>query len=336
MQLIRNPEIKKMIAFCMAFIVLVSIGAYICFDVFVMLYLLSVCVCLMMIFLWMTKQRYEDISILSHEIDKILHTTERNFTLPDKEGELAILTHQISKMTIRLREQSEQLRDEKENLRSAIADISHQIRTPLTTVRMIIHRLMSAELTGEQRNENISEINSMLSRVESLVTALLKIARLESGLVEFEQVPVNIKQLLLSALEPLEIIAEIKEIHIDMDISTDIIFSGDMLWTMEAVCNILKNCIEHTPAGGTLTIRAVENSLYTQIKIADDGVGISEEDLPHLFERFYKGKQSNSQNVGIGLALSRMIIHRQNGTIKIKRVSPHGTEFVITFYKGAI
>lgn len=336
MQIIRNPEIKKMMMLYMAFTFIVSLTAFVVFSPVVMYYILFVCFGALTLFLIHTKHRYEDISNLSYEIDKILHASERAYLVPNQEGELAILTNQIAKMTIRLQEQSEQLQKEKGILSDAIANISHQIRTPLTSIHMTIHRLMKDSLTGEQRNECVCEINSMLSRIEWLITALLKIARLESEIVVFDNKKVAVNELLEMSLAPLEIMMEVKEIHADIQVEQDAAFIGDLAWTNEAVSNILKNCIEHTSQGGALKIRAIENSLYTKITIADNGTGIPEKELPHLFERFYKGENSSAQNIGIGLALSRMIIKKENGTIKVQNVIPHGTEFSITFYKGAV
>lgn len=336
MQIIRNPEIKKMIAVYAIFTFAVCALTCFLFGGAVTGYMALICMAAMLLFLFMTKKRYDDISDLSYEIDKILHATESVYLVPNKEGELAILTNQIAKMVMRLQEQAEQLQNEKGNLRNAIADISHQIRTPLTSIRMTLHQLMNDELTKEERNRSICEINNMLSRIEWLTTALLKIARLESGIAEFAETAVDVSDLIRTALQPLEVMMELKNIHMDMQLQTQAAFTGDFAWTNEAVGNLLKNCIEHTPADGTLTIRTEENSLYTQIRIADNGPGISKEDFPHLFERFYKGKNSAPQNAGIGLALSRIIIGRQNGTIRAANINPHGTEFIVTFYKGAV
>lgn len=349
MQMIRNPEIKKMMAAysiftgiaCVVGLILFSTiknreVSFLWYNAVTLVYIALVCAAAIVLFLFITKQRYNDLSDLSYEIDKILHANEKAYLVPNKEGELALLTNQIAKMTIRLQEQTEQLQAEKNRLSSSIADISHQIRTPLTSVRMVLHRLMSDELTKEQRNDHFHEINGMLSRVEWLITALLKIARLESGAVVLDKAEIDVYKLIKEVLEPLEIMMELKGIHADIQIQDNAVFQGDFSWSNEAVCNIIKNCIEHTPEGGQLKIRALENALYTQIVITDSGTGVPAEDLPHLFERFYKGKNSDVQNVGIGLNLSRMIIHRENGTVKVRNVKPHGTEFELRFYKGAI
>ncbi|WP_342759606.1 HAMP domain-containing sensor histidine kinase [Kineothrix sedimenti] len=283
-----------------------------------------------------TTKRYKAISSLSNQVDSILHSRQRTNFAPDKEGELALLSSEIYKMTMRLQEQTELLQKEKSHLSSSIADISHQIRTPLTSIRMLVPRLGRKELQPEQRSEYIREIVSLLTRIEWLIAALLKIAQLESGVVAFEQTPIKVKELIQKSLAPLEILLEIKDIALEITIADNVCFKGDFFWSMEAIGNILKNCLEHIPENGAVKITASENPLYTEIIISDTGSGIAIEDLPHLFERFYKGKNSGPGNMGIGLALSRMIISRQNGTIKAQNSNPYGAEFHIRFYKGAV
>lgn len=335
MEFFRNPEIKKLLSVSFVFTALVVAGAML-FGILAALYVLLICVIAILIFILFTAKRYKDISYLSYQLDKILHGNERtNFTM-DREGELALLSSEIYKMTVRLQEQSELLQKDKDYLSSAIADISHQIRTPLTSIHMILPRLRQEELSIEQKGKYVREINRLLTRIEWLITALLKMARLESGTVIFEQASIPVTELIQKAIAPLEILIEVKGLLLELAIAPDACFTGDIPWTVEAIGNILKNCIEHTPDKGTLKVMASENPLYTEIKITDTGPGISPEELPHLFERFYKGNNSNPENAGIGLALSHMIIKRQNGTIKAKNISPHGIEFHIRFFKGAI
>ncbi len=189
-------------------------------------------------------------------------------------------------------------------------------------------------MTEKQRREISHELYGMLSGIDWLITALLKISKLDSGTVTFACETVPLKALIEKALAPLLISAELKNQSLSVEVEGD--FSGDVGWTAEAVTNIVKNCMEHTPEGGTICIKASENALFSQIIISDNGAGISKEDLPHIFERFYKGKNSDGKGFGIGLALSRTIISSQNGTVKAENASPAGALFTVRFYKGTV
>ena len=174
----------------------------------------------------------------------------------------------------------------------------------------------------------------MLGRIEWLITALLKISKLDAGTVEFKQEFIPLDQLIAKATAPLLIPMELRLQELRVKATGN--FTGDISWTCEALTNIIKNCMEHTPAEGRIEIQASENALYTEIIISDNGQGIEKEDLPHIFERFYKGKNSDNKSFGIGLALARMIITSQNGIIKAEDNISQGTVFTIRFYKGTV
>lgn len=237
-------------------------------------------------------------------------------------------------MTIRLREQQQTLTREKAYLADSIADISHQIRTPLTSINLLIGLLSEPKLTDARRQQLIHELYELLSRIDWLITTLLKISRLDAGTVQFKQEQVSLEELLkkscVTLLIPMELRGQELRIHADGA------FRGDLSWTSEAIGNIVKNCMEHTPEGGRIEIEATENALFSEIIIKDNGTGISPEDLPHIFERFYKGKDSDGKSFGIGLALSRMIIAGQGGTVKAENRKPVGAMFTIRFYKGTV
>lgn len=331
----RNPEVKKQFLLYFLFTVGSSVITAL-YDPSAGGIVLAVCGVSALLFGVFTQRRYHEISNLSERLDQILHGVKTSTITPDKEGELAVLSSEISKLVVRLQEQTEQLQKDKKYLSDSIADISHQIKTPLTSIRMVLPRLRREELTPQQKSEYVQEINRLLSRMEWLITILLKIARLESGTVQFEKKPIKVSSLIEEVIHPLEIVMEVKEITAHISVDENAQFEGDFLWTVEAVANIMKNCIEHLPKSGTLWISAIENPIYTEIFISDSGDGIASEDLPHLFERFYKGKNAKTENAGIGLALSQMILARQNGIIKVENLSPNGAGFHIRFYKGAV
>jgi len=282
-----------------------------------------------------TYRRYRKIYELSADIDRILHGDDMAVSLNKyHEGELGVLQSEIHKMTGRLREQKKQLQDDKVYLADSIADISHQIRTPLTSINLLVQLLSEPNISDERRMKLTHELLGLLSRIDWLITTLLKISKLDAGTVQFKQETVSLDELIRKSTSPLLVPIELREQN--LVISADGNFKGDVSWTMEAIGNIVKNCMEHTPDGGKIEITASENALYTEIVISDNGSGIDKDDLPHIFERFYKGKNSDDKSFGIGLALARTIITAQSGTIKAENNADKGALFTIRFYKGTV
>ena len=334
MSLFRNEEIKKQIIIYVIFNIIVFLGALF-INIICSIYIILVCLVIEFISLFFTKKRYNDISELTYKIDKILHNNDyTNFDV-NKEGELAVLNSEIYKMTVRLREQTERLENEKNYLKDYLADISHQIRTPMTSINIMISRLSRQELTFEDRFKMIKEISKLLTRIEWLITALLKVAQLESDTVKLKKEKTNVEEVVNKALESLKIQAEIKNIKLKLKIEKNTNYKGDYYWSVEAVSNIIKNCIEHSENGGIIEIISETNPIYTEIIITDEGKGICKEDLPHLFERFYRGNNSGSEGIGIGLYLTKMIVSKQNGVITAKNRENKGAEFNIKFFNEA-
>lgn len=334
MSLFRNEEIKKQIIIYVIFNIIVFLGALF-INIICSIYIILVCLVIEFISLFFTKKRYNDISELTYKIDKILHNNDyTNFDV-NKEGELAVLNSEIYKMTVRLREQTERLENEKNYLKDYLANISHQIRTPMTSINIMISRLSRQELTFEDRFKMIKEISKLLTRIEWLITALLKVAQLESDTVKLKKEKTNVEEVVNKSLEPLKIQAEIKNIKMKLKIEKNTNYKGDYYWSVEAISNIIKNCIEHSENGGIIEIISETNPIYTEIIITDEGKGICKEDLPHLFERFYRGNNSGSEGIGIGLYLTKMIVSKQNGVITAKNRENKGAEFNIKFFNEA-
>ena len=337
MSFFRNQEIRKQIIISLLLLIFTGgIGFYLFPDNRAGIAYAFWC-CLAMCLLWLifTKMRYSHLKNLAADADRMLHG-ERNLNFTSyQEGELAILANEVEKLLWRLTEQSDNLLKEKRYLSDSLADISHQLRTPLTSLHLLLTRLQEAEDEREKRRLAY-EGAQLLGRVDWLVNALLKISKIDAGTAVFAKERVDAEALVEKALKPLSIPMELREQAVVREMEDGAGFTGDAAWTGEALGNILKNCMEHTGQGGTLWIRASENYLYTEFQIEDNGSGIDPEDLPHLFERFYKGKNASDSSVGIGLALSRMIVCAQNGTLKAENRAEGGARFTMRFYKGVV
>lgn len=281
---------------------------------------------------WITWRRYRRLEKLAGEIDDMLHSQIPIQFEKYREGELSILENELSKMTLRLSEQAAALEDDKKFLADSMADISHQIRSPLTSSNLILSLLMEPDLPASKRKKLLQELVQLLSRIDWLVESLLKMSKMDAGTVCFQQTSVKAESLIRQAAEPLMIPMELREQNFSLSGDPGTSFTGDPAWCREAILNILKNCMEHTPLGGCITASYSQNAIYTEIIIEDNGPGFDKEDLPHLFERFYKGKNASQQSVGIGLALARMVVSQQNGTLKAENRPEGGARFIIKFY----
>lgn len=279
--------------------------------------------------------RYKKIAELSKELDKLLHG-EGSFSVPDcSEGELSILTSEVEKLTVRLREQSDALLADKIHLTDAIADIFHQLRTPLTSMNLVVSLLSSEDLGYEKRIELTRDLKRQLERMQWLVEALLKMSKIDAGTAVFEKKNVKVKDLIEKASQPFLIPMELRGIRFET-VCKDESLEGDIAWLTEAVGNLIKNATEHTGEGGSVCVACRETALFTELTVEDSGEGFDEADIPHLFERFYKGSNASEGSIGIGLALSRSIITAQGGTVKAENRKDGGARFVIRFYKNII
>ncbi len=280
-----------------------------------------------------TAKRYRRFRELSEDIDCLLAGMENADLAEYSEGELSILENQLMKLSKRILEQEAALRADKQMLADSIADISHQIKTPLTTMNLIVSALREQGTDEAKRAELLIELRRQLARIEWLVSSLLKLARLDANAVTFQKTQVSLEKLVEDSLAPLAIQLEIREQTVEMTCSGSA--QCDPSWTAEALTNIIKNCSEHM-GEGKLFIDASANPLYSEIVIRDSGKGIDPADLPHLFERFYRGKNADSTGVGIGLALCRRIIAGQNGTVKAENAKNGGAQFTVRLYKSAV
>lgn len=279
-----------------------------------------------------TLWRYRQLARLSTDLRSIAAGDYSLDIRDNREGELSLLKNNIYKVTLMLSEQAELLKRDKTYLADALSDISHQLRTPLTSMGVMTDLLLDPSLKEEKRMEFLRSIRSQLERTRWLVSSLLKLSKIDAGAVHFKEEQHDLYRLIQQAAEPLLIPMELKEQTLAVSCPPGLFFTGDLNWTAEAVLNMLKNAMEHTGQGGTLSVTGTANPLYTELVIADNGHGIDPADLPHIFERFYKGQASGEDSIGIGLAMAKAILGRQNAEIGVESKPGEGTRFVIKFY----
>ena len=284
------------------------------------------------VFFAFTKARYKSLAQISNQIDLVLHNAERLYIGESEEGELSILNSEITKMTLRIREQNDVLKREKEHLADSLADIAHQLRTPLTSANLILSLLENVS-DEHERKAFLRETEELLVRMDWLLTSLLKLSRLDAGVVAFQRERVDVNDLICTALRPLQIPMELHNISFKTDVPKGMEVWGDPGWLSEALQNIIKNCMESSGDNGEIEIVCEENPLFSEIAIHDSGAGFEKEDLPYLFDRFYRGKNTDATGYGIGLALCKMIVTRQGGTIAARNHPQGGAVFAVRFPK---
>ena len=296
------------------------------------LFITFVFICLITISFYFFIKIYRDIKDMT---DYVYHSSEgREYQMKNKnqEGQMGLLKTELMKMTTVLKEKVALLHSEKIFLNDTISDISHQLKTPMTSL-MLLTDLMYNDLDKEKKIEFLDRTNAQLSRMDWLIKSMLKLSKLEAKVIDFKTEKVNINELIRRSISPLSVPMELKNISLNINGDKEASYIGDIEWSSEALGNIIKNCIEHTKEGGNLNISYEENPIYSEIVIKDNGEGIDKDDIPNIFKRFYKGKNSKSDSVGIGLAMAKSIIESQNGDIYVKSEKNKGTEFHITFHK---
>lgn len=331
MNIFRNKEIKYLFSIVCILLSFEIIIIYVFSPIGGILAIVFSIAIILVLFFY-TKWRYEELDRLAEYLNR---TNNGDYSLDlrnNEEGELSILKSEIYKVSVTLREQNNALIKERLNLVSGLSDISHQIKTPLTSMFVLTDSLCDSKLPEEKRLKFVGVINNQLERMQWLVTSLLKMSKLDANAVEFKKQKISAKVLIEKSCMPLLIPIELKNQKLIIDCD-DVFVNCDLNWTSEALVNIIKNSVEHTPVNGQIHICSIDNILYTQISIKDNGVGINKDDLPYIFNRFYKGKNSSDDSVGIGLAMSKSIITLQEGSINILSKNGEGAEFVIRLFK---
>ncbi len=288
---------------------------------------------IIVLFIYLKKQNSK-VNKLSGYIDEILKSNYLDIRDND-EGSLSILKNKIYDMMVVLKNKSDLLVEDKVNLEKLFADISHQIKTPLTSLNILNELLYDDDLPKEKKNEFLDAMLKELKKVEWLVTNILNISKLDAGNLSLNIEPSNLLDVLNKSKDNISVFAEIMQVNISISkLDKDVYINVDSKWFSEAINNLLKNAIEHKSKNIVITYE--ENNIYTKIDIKDDGEGIDKEDLPYVFDRFYKAKNSKKDSVGLGLAFTKSIIKAQNGEISVRSKRGKGTEFEIRIYSKYI
>lgn len=278
------------------------------------------------------RYRKKKIDELITYVDNIKNSKYLLDVSDNTEDELNSLKSELYKLTVMLKERTEDSMAQKENVYKLLSDISHQLKTPLTSIQILLDNLNeSKNMDEETRRRFIIEITKKVESMNWLIIALLKLSRLDAMAVDFKEENVDVNKMINEVIESLSIMAEIRNIQVEFISEDNIYIKADYNWYKEAVSNIVKNAIEH--AREKVTIKISENKVYTQIVIKDDGIGISKKDIKHIFDRFYKSQNSDENSIGIGLALSKSIIEKQNGHIYVDSIENEYTQFIIRYIK---
>lgn len=305
---------------------------------------------LLLVWLAATRARYRALARMAAQLDDILHGARDVSFERMREGELAILASELDKMCNRLALANEDLAHERNALADALADISHQLKTPLTSLALmtsLARRELVADGAHAEQVARLRTMERLEDRVEWLVSSLLKLARIDAGVVSFARARVSGSELVARAAEPLAVAFDLADVRLVVDAAPGAGFEGDLSWTAEALENVLKNCLEHTPAGGEVRVSCAEDALAFRLCVEDSGPGIAAEDLPHVFERFYRGGEKDARaagvgsevdpaGVGIGLALARSLVTAQGGTIRAGNAAGGGARFDVVFFKAVV
>ena len=306
------------------------------FSRFIIIYnILFIGLALSIILLYLKHENDQDKEI-KRIVKCIKEINKKNYAInieDNTEDELSILKNEIYKTTVMLKEMAESSKDDKLRLKDSLSDISHQLKTPLTSINIMLDNILdNPNMDADTKEKFIQSIKREVTNISNLATEILKLSKFDANVVRFENKEVLVKDIIKKAISNVEMMAEIKNVEIKVVFHDNVKLVCDLNWQVEAIINILKNCIEHSSENSFINIEVIDNKIYKEIIIKDSGEGIDKKDLLHIFERFYKGKNSSKDSVGIGLALAKKIIEMNNGSISVNSVKGKGTIFTIRYY----
>lgn len=289
---------------------------------------------IIVIFILYQKKQNKKINEITKYIEEI---NNHNYALDiqeNSEDELSILKNELYKITVTLKEQAENSKEDKIRLKKSLEDISHQLKTPLTSITIMLDNILdNPNMDIETRNGFIKDIYREITNINFFVQSLLKLSKFDADTITFNDKMENLKDIIDEAVKNVSILCDLKNIEIDIQKEKNPQVFCDLKWQVEAVTNIIKNSVEHSKENSKVYISYDENSMYSEIMIKDEGAGIDKEDLKHIFERFYKAKNSSKDSVGIGLALAKTIVEKDNGYITVDSEISKGTTFYIKYLK---
>ncbi len=305
------------------------------FKVFISLNLLFLVISIMLIIYLNLDYDYKKDKELKEITRYIEEINKKNYSLhinDISEDELSILKNEIYKTTIMLKESAENSLKDKKDLKVSLENISHQLKTPLTSILVMLDNLIDdPDMDKDTREDFIRDIKREVMNINFLVQAILKLSRFDSNTVTYVKDKYYVHELVDETLKNVSSLADLRNIIIDVKGHPDISLNCDIKWQVEALTNIVKNAIDHSIDNNKIIISYDKNNVYVHLKIEDFGKGIPKEDIPHIFERFYKGKNATKDSIGIGLALAKTIIEEDNGVISVTS-NKHGTTFDIKYY----
>ena len=268
----------------------------------------------------------DQINALADYLEKV-NTGSSNVLMQNTEDDFSKLQDEIYKTVTTLYQTRDATMKAKNNFAENLYNIAHQIKTPITAISLSVQMM-----NKEPSKTHLEQIQGQLARLTHLEEALLLLSRIDAGTLSLERKESDVFTVLMLAADNLQELLSKANVAVDIPELGEMVINVDQDWTMEAVMNLMKNCMEHTPSGGTIHCSYEQNPLYTQIRIWDTGEGFAKEDIPHLFERFYRGKNAGSGGIGIGLAFAKAIIESQNGTVSALNLPDGGACFEIRFY----
>lgn len=295
---------------------------------------IGICICYYINIFYRQQKMKKKIQKITYYLEEINNGNYQLDIEENQKDELSILKNEIYKTTILLKEAAENSLNDKRKLKEALSDISHQLKTPLTSILISLDNILeNPNMSLETRTEFIKAIKRETVNISFHIQTLLKLTRFDANTIQFHRQTTSMKEMIKEAIQNVALIAELKNIEIFHTSKEPIHILCDPKWQVEALTNILKNCIEHSDEQKTILITTSNNKIYSQLIIEDHGSGISPKDLPNIFKRFYKCKNSSKESIGIGLSLAKTIIEKDNGFIKVESKLGVGTKFIINYFK---